>query len=317
MSEQESIGGYVVHPAAALFPLIEGQEFDKLVDSIAKNGVQHPVVVRGRELLDGRNRLRAVEAARAAGHKVEVPVVEWKDDGRSIAEWIWDTNANRRHLTDDGLALAAAAISPLITKECRARKKATTFTSATAKAARATVRAKTTEPKKRDHKAEDSRSTVGQVAAKAKTSRHKARQAIAVQKAVAAGTMPAQVVQEVVAGKKKLRDIVPSTAGNTAKRTTSTSKNDNRRAFNRLQVLLVSARSAVDRLAASDSKYRESAITELQCFVSHLSRHDAKQRKPEKILDDLRLLLGELLACGSVDRQAVVDELNVWIRRAT
>lgn len=88
MSEQESIGGYVVHPAAALFPLIEGQEFDKLVDSIAKNGVQHPVVVRGRELLDGRNRLRAVEAARAAGHKVEVPVVEWKDDGRSIAEWI-------------------------------------------------------------------------------------------------------------------------------------------------------------------------------------------------------------------------------------
>jgi len=49
------------------------------------------------------------------------------------------------------------------------------------------VATKTSPPQKRDTKSKDARSTVGQVAAKAGTSIHKARQAVAVQKAIEAG----------------------------------------------------------------------------------------------------------------------------------
>ena len=65
-------------------------------------------------------------------------------------------------------------------------------------------------PASRDAKAKHARSTVGQVAAKAKTSIHKARQAIAVQKAIEDGTIPADAAKAVMSGKKKLKDVLPS-----------------------------------------------------------------------------------------------------------
>ena len=219
MSDEEILCGYRVHPAATVFPLIDGDEFDGLVESIIRNGIQHPIVVRrGQgvdELIDGRNRLRAVEAAREQGHKVAVPVVEWKDDGRNVAEWIWDTNAMRRQMTDDGIAIASAAIWPLIAKENEARREASKFDKAKASEAakaRHAVETKSSPPQKQDTKAKDARSTVGQVAAKAGTSMHKARQAIAVQKAIESGELPPETAKEVMAGKKKLRDVAPKPA---------------------------------------------------------------------------------------------------------
>ncbi|MBI3694904.1 MAG: ParB N-terminal domain-containing protein, partial [Acidobacteria bacterium] len=49
-----------VHPIASLFPLIEGPEFDELVEDIRQNGLRTPLLLHadGR-ILDGRNRLRA------------------------------------------------------------------------------------------------------------------------------------------------------------------------------------------------------------------------------------------------------------------
>jgi ParB-like chromosome segregation protein Spo0J len=210
-TEEEMIGGYRVHPAASVFPLIEGDEFDDLCESIRNHGVQHAAVVRGDELIDGRNRMRAVERLRADGWSGNCPVTEWVDDGRNVAEWIWETNAIRRHMTEDGLVYASAAIWPLIAKENEARREASKFTKGAAPGPGRgkTVRTKSDEPFNRDTKAENSRSTVGQVAAKAKTSQHKARQAIAVQKAVAAGELPADTAKDLMAGKKKLRDVAP------------------------------------------------------------------------------------------------------------
>ncbi len=211
-TEEEMIGGYRVHPAANVFPLIEGDDFSDLCESIRMHGVQHPAVVRGNELLDGRNRMRACEALKSQGWSGSCPLVEWKDDGRNVAEWIWDTNALRRHMDDDGIAMASSAIWPLIAKENEARREASKFTSEKAKAARATVNTKSCLPLKKDNKAIHARSTVGQVAAKAGTSMHKARQAIAVQKAIESGELPPETAKEVMAGKKKLRDVAPKPA---------------------------------------------------------------------------------------------------------
>lgn len=209
MSE-EVIGEYTVHPAAAVFPLIEGDEFDDLCDSIRSHGVQHPAVVRGTELLDGRNRMRACERLKAEGWAGSCPTVEWKDDGRNVAEWIWDTNAIRRHMDDDGLVMAASEIHQLIAKENEARKTANLKRDAGPGRGHTKNRGnENVATVSRDTKTKDSRSTVGQVAAKAGTSMHKARQAVAVQKAIDAGELPADTAREVMAGKKKLRDVAP------------------------------------------------------------------------------------------------------------
>ena len=166
----------------------------------------------GNELLDGRNRMRACEALKQEGWSGSCPVVEWKDNGRNVAGWIWDTNALRRHMEDDALAMASAAVWPLIAEENKANKKASQFNGSSSGPGRGnkTVRTDSTEPFKRDTKAEDARSTVGQVAAQAKTSIHKARQAIAVQKAIENGTIPADTAKAVMSGKKKLKDVLPS-----------------------------------------------------------------------------------------------------------
>jgi hypothetical protein len=210
MSE-ELICGFTVHPAAAVFPLIEGDEFDDLCDSIRSHGVQHPAVVRGTELLDGRNRMRACERLKAEGWAGSCPTVEWKHDGRNVAEWIWDTNAIRRHMDDDGIVMAASKIHPLIAKENEARKSATKFKKGESgnPSGKKQVNTKTDSPARRDAKAMNARSTIGQVAEKAGVSRHKARQAVAVQKAIERGELPAETAKEVMAGKKKLRDVAP------------------------------------------------------------------------------------------------------------
>ena len=41
-----------------------------------------------------------------------------------------------------------------------------------------------------------------------------------------------------------------------------------------------------------------------------------KQRAAADVLDDLRLLLQELLACDRISKQQIVDELTTWIERA-
>lgn len=213
-TEEELICGYRVHPAAAVFPLIEGDDFNDLCESIRTHGVQHPAVVRGDELLDGRNRMRACEALRAQGWSGSCPVAQWNENGRNVAEWIWDTNAIRRHMDDDGIAMASTAIWPLIAKENEARREAAQFKKGQSgnPSGKKQVNTKADSPAKRDAKEMNARSTVGQVAAKAGTSIHKARQAIAVQKAIDAGELPPETAKEVMAGKKKLRDVAPKPA---------------------------------------------------------------------------------------------------------
>ena len=84
---------YEVHPAARLFPRLEGKQFEELFFDIAMNGLREPVVVRGLEIVDGRNRLRA--ALRAGG------TVRFEELGDDVDVYAFVSSANlyRRHLT--------------------------------------------------------------------------------------------------------------------------------------------------------------------------------------------------------------------------
>jgi len=205
MSKPEIICECEIHPAASIFPLMEGDRFQSLVDSIAVHGLQNPIVCSGNVVLDGRNRLRAVEKLRNAGHEVELRAVQWDCGDKCLTEteWITAQNLDRRHLSEDAYVTAQAALNRILRKEAKERQ-----AKGLNRKGRSVVRTKSDERQKRDAKSENARSTVGQVAKKAGTSRHKAAQAVKLDQAVEAGVIPEEVQKDVIAGKKKLRDAV-------------------------------------------------------------------------------------------------------------
>ncbi len=107
--ELVEIGGrqYRVHPAAAMFPIMSGREFDELVEDVRVNGLREPVVVSGDQLVDGRNRVRACVAAGV------VPEVRELEHGTDAASWVMSVNVHRRHLDASQRALLASRLSAL------------------------------------------------------------------------------------------------------------------------------------------------------------------------------------------------------------
>ena len=102
-------------PAAALFPLLDGEELVALVESVRKDGLLHPIVLTPEgTVLDGRNRLRACEEA-----GVEPRYETYQGDDR--VGYVVRANITRRHLTPGQKAALASAARPLFAAEAAKR----------------------------------------------------------------------------------------------------------------------------------------------------------------------------------------------------
>ncbi len=107
MSHLEGWAG-PIHPAAELFPLIEGDDFEELVADIAANGLLEPVwVTVDGDLLDGRNRVRACHRT---GRQVTIRTYEGSDP----VGFVVSLNLKRRHLTTGQKAMLALEVEELI-----------------------------------------------------------------------------------------------------------------------------------------------------------------------------------------------------------
>lgn len=95
---------YKYHELANIFPLIEGEEFEKLVDDIKANGLLNPIVLYEGQILDGRNRFNAcLEAG------IQPLFIEY--DGDSPLNHVVSLNLTRRHLSESQRALIGAKLA--------------------------------------------------------------------------------------------------------------------------------------------------------------------------------------------------------------
>jgi ParB-like nuclease family protein len=96
-----------IHPAALAFPEMSTSELQELADDIKQNGLVHPVVRNGEDLvLDGRNRLKVCEVA-----GVEPRFEIYRGD--NPVAFIVSVNLKRRHLNESQRALVAARLATL------------------------------------------------------------------------------------------------------------------------------------------------------------------------------------------------------------
>ena len=95
-----------VNPLADLFPMMTPEELADTAADIKINGLEIPIVVRpvdgDPEVLDGRNRLEALELAGVALREPDVKEVELNDD--EARAFIISANIRRRHLTPGEVA---------------------------------------------------------------------------------------------------------------------------------------------------------------------------------------------------------------------
>jgi len=108
-------GDVKTHPAADLFPLLEGAAFDSLVADVLANGLLHPIVTVGGVVLDGRNRLRACYAANITPQFVEYT-------GLDPLGYVVGANLARRHLDESQRAMMGARLKPLFAAEAKERE---------------------------------------------------------------------------------------------------------------------------------------------------------------------------------------------------
>lgn len=97
------------HPLANIFPLMEGQELDALVEDIREHGLREPIIITpDRTILDGRNRYRAclLSGAEPRCHITNIPESEW-------ASYVVSLNLKRRHLTESQRATVAARLETM------------------------------------------------------------------------------------------------------------------------------------------------------------------------------------------------------------
>lgn len=114
---------YPPHPAADLFPVLEGRDFDDFVDGIDQDGQLEPIVIYRDDdgriwLLDGRNRDRAL---RRLGR--EPQVVEWTGECGSPSAFVIAKNLHRRHLDPGQRAALAVELLPMLREEARERQR--------------------------------------------------------------------------------------------------------------------------------------------------------------------------------------------------
>lgn len=100
------VAGYETHPAADIFPMLDGPDLDALAEDIRAHGLRNPVIVIGSKVLDGRNRLAACD-------RLGIEATFRQYEGDDPVAFVLSENLHRRHLNESQRAMVAARIATL------------------------------------------------------------------------------------------------------------------------------------------------------------------------------------------------------------
>jgi hypothetical protein len=103
------------HEVAALFPLLDGEEYDQFKEDIRVNGQTDDIVVHDGKIVDGRNRYKA---CRELG--IEPRLREWDGKG-SLLAFILSKNLARRHLDAGQRGMIAVKLKSFYEPEAKDR----------------------------------------------------------------------------------------------------------------------------------------------------------------------------------------------------
>lgn len=103
---------YEFHDYTRVFPLLEGADQAALEDSVRQHGVRQPIVLHEGKILDGRNRFLAAHKLGLDIAVLPTRVFDAETEGSAL-DFVWDANANRRHLNETQRAFAAAEMETL------------------------------------------------------------------------------------------------------------------------------------------------------------------------------------------------------------
>jgi len=105
------------HEVAALFPLMEEDEYKSLVEDIRSHGLHQPIWHYQGQIIDGRNRWRACQEL-----QIEPLLREWDSEGEgegSLVAFVVSLNLKRRHLSSSQKAVVALAVEKQLAVEAR------------------------------------------------------------------------------------------------------------------------------------------------------------------------------------------------------
>lgn len=91
------------HPAAEIFPLLDGPELAALAADIREHGLRQPIIEHEGMILDGRNRFAACRMAKV------MPTLE-PFTGSDPVAFVVSANIHRRHLTESQRAMLMAKL---------------------------------------------------------------------------------------------------------------------------------------------------------------------------------------------------------------
>lgn len=102
---------YTNHPAADLFPMMQGIQWKNFKEDIRQNGFQESVTLYKGQILDGRNRYKAAVELNMLD---DLPMCEIDDDfDIDPYQWVISRNLHRRHLNESQRAKIAAKLAKL------------------------------------------------------------------------------------------------------------------------------------------------------------------------------------------------------------
>lgn len=114
IAKAKSIDDVPCHPVAAIFPLIDGDEWDSFKADVATQGLLNPIVVdHFGQIIDGRNRAKAIIELGAKAPSARIVTLDFGGDDERVITHIISANLARRQLTISQRIAIAAGLANL------------------------------------------------------------------------------------------------------------------------------------------------------------------------------------------------------------